>query len=107
METQKIIDYAINSYGKDTINYNPKKWFAIITEKIDLMKECEDFIAQIISTKAIQIKENAQQQKITSIVVAIVTITLTVWLILIIINNIIRNLKAATERIVRISHGIL
>ena len=62
IETQKMRATSLNENGKGPFEVDPGYWFKMQTEKINLLKQVEDYIAQDAIGSAQRIKHNAATQ---------------------------------------------
>ncbi len=76
---------AIGILGKGSFGIDPAYWFETITKKINLLKKNEDFIAESLLNVTMNMKVQAENALITSIVIAVMialfAIGLAIWLV--------------------------
>ena len=69
-EVKKYEELAISKSAEGNFNVDPDVWFQTITEKINLMKQVEDFIAKDLLHKINQIIEESKHELTTVIVIS-------------------------------------
>ena len=66
----------LSSANKGKYNINPSIWFAMLSEKTNILSHAEDMLLSAMDNRAIEVKSNALQ---------ILTITISIWIISIIL----------------------
>lgn len=80
-------------FQNNLLDEDPEYWYQMITSKIDLLKETEDFLSDNINEYTESISSNAQQRLVTILVVDAVIAVLAVLLIAFILTNLLKNVQ--------------
>ncbi|MCE9664038.1 nitrate- and nitrite sensing domain-containing protein [Halomonas sp. M5N1S17] len=81
-------------YGVDA-----QQWFDWQTDKIDLLKEVEDAVAQDVEFTAAALRREARQTLITYLVVAALTTGLSILFAFLVVQSLVRSLRSALDDI--------
>lgn len=103
----KVESIRENTFANETFNVDPSVWFNIMTTKIDLLKEVENFLAKRIFEESIDASQQARSNFYYLIGIAIV-LGLTVFVLLIsIVGKVLRNVTKLEAFSRRVSNGNL
>ncbi len=106
-QSAKFYEFAIQNHDSTNFGISADKWFAVITKKIDLMKEVEDKISQSILSKATDYSGKAKWNRNFLIILLFVILSISFLLVFIITKRISSRLALATDIARRISKGDL
>lgn len=73
-EVKKYEDLALSKSAEGNFNVDPNQWFQIITEKINLMKKTEDYIAQDLISKINGIIKSAKSRLTFVIALSVIAV---------------------------------
>lgn len=89
----------------ENLQEDPNYWYNMITKKINLLKETEDFMSDRIHSYTESIAAESNRKFWTFIIVDVVVGSITLLLIGFIISNLIKNVKILEAFTVRVSRG--
>ena len=98
---------AIDNYDIGNFNINPKYWFSTITEKINIMKEIEDYLLLDLIQKVESHKKNSIQVFIIESVIFLIVTILTLTLGLIVVPGITKSVQEVSDESHYLSSGDL
>jgi methyl-accepting chemotaxis protein len=91
-EVARMRQTALDKANEGGFGIDPAQWFASITQKIDAMKEVEDFVAAEIDQLASRLSGEALRHLIVSSVLTLATLTVALLLALVIVRDLLRQL---------------
>lgn len=97
----------IASSQKDNFNIDAKYWFETISNKINKLKEMEDFIFDRLQTSAEALKKQALNSFIFLLVVSVLTMAIIIYVSMSIIKSILGSIKRFEYLIGEVVHGNL
>lgn len=106
-ETNKMRQIAFESASGNLSGVDSTYWFSKQTEKINLLKNVEDWLSAKLNTKALQLKDNAQVHFVSTLFMTIAGAVITLFLVMFILKRITRDLEKAVALTNTISEGDL
>lgn len=107
VEVNRMRKIAIDNYDIGNFNINPKYWFSTITEKINIMKEIEDYLLLDLIQKVESHKKNSIQVFIIESVIFLIVTILTLTLGLIVVSGITKSVQEVSDESHYLSSGDL
>jgi len=105
VEQMRRIAKEVNLNRERSFGVDPVVWFNTITEKINLLKKVEDYLANEIETTATSLA-SAQKMKITIALALFIIVTLLcVFLLIFITSLILKGIRQATEVALELAEG--
>lgn len=104
-EVAKMRSIAFEKSAEGNFGIDPVYWFKNQTAKINLLKNVEDWLSENMSGKVVELQKSAEAERIFSVAIALISITLALLLALAIARNISSSLGKALSALNDISEG--
>ena len=106
-EVEKMKKIAIEKYDAPSLGVDAAHWFAMATGKINLLKEVEGKLAEVMVETTSRIGKEARDSMMVFIPIAVLSILFTLGFSYIVVNNILKRLAEAMQVAERVARGDL